>query len=359
MARLSARTCKRPRPKPGAHPRRALASGVSGPSPTSPLGRRRFLAGAGALLAARFAPAQQPHARIGFLATGTPASSATNREAFFDALREKGWVEGENLTVDRRFADGKLDRHEALARELVALNPQLIFAPTPPGAAAVTKLTRSIPVVFAIIPDPVGSGLAASLARPGGNATGLATVNVMLGPKRLALLKEGFPATRRVAMLYQPELELNQRQAQEVEAAAQALGLQVSRIGIGGPTTFDAAFDALDAVRPDAIYVMESPPLHTHRLRLIARLAERRLPVIYGMPVFAVDGGLMAYAMSVPDQFRRAADYVDRILRGAKPGELPIQQPTKFELVVNLKTAAEQGLTIARSILLRADRVIK
>jgi putative ABC transport system substrate-binding protein len=299
----------------------------------------------GALLAAPCASAQQPRARIGFLATGTPASSATNRKAFFDELKDKGWVEGKNLTVDVRYADGKLE--------------QLIYAPTQPGADAMMRLTRTVPIVFAIVPDPVGSGFAASLARPGGNSTGLSTVNVTLGPKRLALLKEAFPATRRVAMLYQAELDMNRRQATQVEAAAQSIGVEVMRIGIGGPATFDAAFGKLDAMQPDAIYVMENPPLHTHRHSLIARIAERRLPAIYGMQVFAVDGGLMAYAMSVPDQFRRAAEYVDRILRGAKPGDLPIQQPTNFDLVVNMKTAQAQGLTVPPSILLRADRVIE
>ena len=321
--------------------------------------RRRFLVGMGALLAAPCALAQQPHARIGFLATGTPDSSAINRKAFFDALQDKGWVEGKNLTVDVRYAAGKLAQHEVLARELVALNPQLIFAPTPPGAEAMIRLTRSIPIVFAIVPDPVGSGLAASLRRPGGNATGLSTVNITLGSKRLALLKEAFPATRRVAILYQAELDMNRQQAVEVEAAAQSMGLEIERIGIGGPATFDAAFGKLDAMHPDAVYVMESPPSHTHRHNLIARIAERRLPAIYGMQVFAVDGGLMAYAMSVPDQFRRAAEYVDRILRGAKPGELPIQQPTNFDLVVNMKTARAQRLPVSPSILLRADRVIE
>jgi len=322
-------------------------------------GRRRFLIGLGALLAAPCAYAQEPRARIGFLATGTPASSATNRKAFFDALRDKGWVEGKNLTVDVRYAHGNLEQHDVLARELIALNPQLIFAPTQPGADAMMRLTRSIPIVFAIVPDPVGSGFAASLPRPGGNATGLSTVNVTLGPKRLALLKEAFPAARRVAMLYQAELGMNRDQAAEVEAAAQSIGAEVARIEIGGPATFDAAFGKLDAMQPDAIYVMENPPLHTHRRSLIARIAERRLPAIYGMQVFAVDGGLMAYAMSVPDQFRRAAEYVDRILRGAKPGDLPIQQPTNFDLVVNMKTARAQGLTVSPSILLRADRVIE
>jgi len=322
-------------------------------------GRRRFLIGLGALLAAPCAYAQEPRARIGFLATGTPASSATNRKAFFDALRDKGWVEGKNLTVDVRYAHGNLEQHDVLARELIALNPQLIFAPTQPGALAMMRLTRSIPIVFAIVPDPVGSGFAASLPRPGGNATGLSTVNVTLGPKRLALLKEAFPAARRVAMLYQAELGMNRDQAAEVEAAAQSIGAEVARIEIGGPATFDAAFGKLDAMQPDAIYVMENPPLHTHRRSLIARIAERRLPAIYGMQVFAVDGGLMAYAMSVPDQFRRAAEYVDRILRGAKPGDLPIQQPTNFDLVVNMKTARAQGLTVSPSILLRADRVIE
>ncbi len=322
-------------------------------------GLRRLLVSAGVLLTVPCISAQPSHARIGFLATGTPESSATNRTAFFDALQQRGWVEGRNLTVDVRYAGGKLDRHEALARELVALEPQVIFAPTEPGAAVVTKLTRSIPIVFAIVPDPVGAGFAESLARPGGNATGLATVNAQLGGKRLELLKEAFPKTERVAMLYQAELEANRRQAEEVEAAAQALNLKVTRIPIGDPTTFDAAFSALDVWQPDAIYVMESPPAHTHRHRLIARLAERRLPVIYGMQVFAIDGGLMAYAMSVPDQFRRAAAYVDQILRGAKPGDLPIQQPTVFELVINMKTATAQVLTFAPLTLLRADRVIE
>lgn len=322
-------------------------------------GRRRFLIGLGALLAAPCAYAQEPRARIGFLATGTPASSATNRKAFFDALRDKGWVEGKNLTVDVRYAHGNLEQHDVLARELIALNPQLIFAPTQPGADAMTRLTRSIPIVFAIVPDPVGSGFAASLPRPGGNATGLSTVNVTLGPKRLALLKEAFPTARRVAMMYQAELGMNRDQAAEVEAAAQSIGAEVARIEIGGPATFDAAFGKLDAMQADAIYVMENPPLHTHRRSLIARIAERRLPAIYGMQVFAVDGGLMAYAMSVPDQFRRAAEYVDRILRGAKPGDLPIQQPTNFDLVVNMKTARAQGLTVSPSILLRADRIIE
>lgn len=322
-------------------------------------GRRRFLVGVGALLAAPCAYAQGARARIGFLATGSPASSATNRKAFFDALRDKGWVEGKNLTVDVRYADGKLEQHDVLARELIALNPQLIFAPTQPGAVAMMRLTRSIPIVFAIVPDPVGSGFAASLARPGGNATGLSTVNLTLGPKRLALLKEAFPTARRVAMLYQAELDVNRRQAAEVEAAAQSIGVEVARIDIGGPATFDAAFGKLDAMQPDAIYVMENPRLHTHRRSLIARIAERRLPAIYGMQVFAVDGGLMAYAMSAPDQFRRAAEYVDRILRGAKPGDLPIQQPTNFDLVVNMKTAQAQGLTVPPAILLRADRVIE
>ncbi len=327
--------------------------------PVSLDARRRFLVGLGALLAAPRALAQQPRARIGFLATGTPDSSATNRKAFFDALADKGWVEGKNLTVEVRYAAGKLDQHDVLARELIALNPQLIFAPTLPGANAMMRLTRSIPIVFAIVPDPVGSGFAASLARPGGNATGLSTVNVTLGPKRLALLKEAFPAARRVAMLYQAELGMNRLQAEQVEAAAQSMGVEVERIGIAGPATFDAAFGKLDAMQPDAVYVMENPPSHTHRRSLMARIAERRLPAIYGMQVFAVDGGLMAYAMSVPDQFRRAADYVDRILRGAKPGDLPIQQPTNFDLVVNMKTARAQSLTVSPSILLRADRVIE
>jgi len=297
--------------------------------------------------------------RIGFLASSSRAASAANRHAFFDALKQKGWAEGKNLTVDIRFADGKLERLGPLARELLAANPRLIVAPTQPGAAAVRKLTRSTPIVFVAVPDPVTAGLAASLAHPGGNATGLATINSTLGPKRLGLLKEAFPATRRVAMMYQPKLDFNRDQAEAVRAAAQNLGLEIVAITIGGPATFDAALRELDAAQPDAIYVMESPQLHTHRRSLIARIAKRRLPAIYTLQVFVLEGGLMAYAMSVPDQFRRAANYVDRILRGAKPGELPIEQPVTFELVINEKTAKAQGLTIAPSVRLLADRVIE
>ena len=320
---------------------------------------RQFLAGVSAFLVATCAVAQQDSARIGFLAGSSRAASEANRRAFFDALKQKGWVEGANLAVDIRFADGKLERLGPLARELVAGNPRLIVAPTQPGAVAVRKLTRSTPIVFVAVPDPVAAGLAASLARPGGNATGLATINSKLGPKRLSLLKEAFPATRRVAMLYQPELDFNRAQAGEVREAAQNLGLEIVPISIGGPTTFDAAMDKLDAARPDAIYVMETPQLHTHRRSLISRITKRRLPAVYALQVFALEGGLMAYAMSVPDQFRRAANYVDRILRGAKPGELPIEQPVTFELVINAKAAKAQGLTITPSVLLLADRVIE
>lgn len=321
-------------------------------------GRRRFLAGVGALLVATCAGAEQPLPRIGILASSSPAAAAANHRAFFDALAQRGWVEGENVTVDRRFADGVPERLAVLAAELIALEPRLVVAPTEPGVAAVRSLTRSIPIVFMAVPDPVGAGFAKSLANPGGNATGLATVNVALGPKRLALLKEAFPETTRVALLYNPEVEFNRRLATHVEPAAQNLGLEVVRVAIGGPATFDTALGMLDAAGPEAIYVVESPQLHTHRRSLVARISERRLPAMYGLQVFVVEGGLMAYAVSIPEQFRRAADYVDRILRGAAPGDLPIQQPTKFELVVNRKAAAALDQAIAPSVLLRADRLI-
>ena len=322
-------------------------------------GRRQFLAGVGALLAATCAAAQPSRTRIGLLASGKRAATTNIHGAFFDALKEKGWVEGENLIVERRYADGVLGRHDALARELVALNPQLIVAPTRPAVVAVRKLTHSIPIVFVTAQDPVGAGFAASLARPGGNATGLSTVNVELGAKRLALLKEAFPATRRVAMLYQPEFDVAKRLAAELEPAAKSIGLKIARVGIGGPATFVAALGMLDATHPDAIFVLESPALYSHRKSLVAQIAERRLPAMYGLQDFAIDGGLMAYSMSFVDQFRRAADYVDKILRGAKPGDLPIQQPTNFELVINMKTAKALGLTLSQSVLLRADRVIE
>jgi putative ABC transport system substrate-binding protein len=327
--------------------------------------RRRFVALIWgtllALLATQASMAQKKMARVGVLSSaGRPVVGRGDiYGALFDALAKAGWIEGRNLVIDWRFADGSLARHDVLAAELVALNPDVIVASTQPSALAVFKATRTIPIVFAIVQEPVESGLARSLARPGGNATGLASMNKELIAKRLDLVHEVFPRAKRIALLYQPDFDMNVRQAALAETAAQVLGLNVVRVGIGDPQTYDAAFAALARERPDAVLVIENPSLFNRRDEIVRRMQQARLPAMYGLQEFSFVGGLLSYSINFADQFRRAADYVDRILRGAKPGEMPIQQPVKFELTVNLETARSLGMKIPQSVLLRADRVIE
>lgn len=325
------------------------------------LQRRVFLTAAGALLAASpVAWSQGLKKRLGILATaGRPETGpGGSYRHLLDALGKAGWVEGRNLQIDYRYAEGELARLLPLATELVARKTDVILASTQPAATAAMKATQTIPIVFVIVPEPVESGLAQSLARPGGNATGFATMNAELVAKRVSLMREAFPATKRMALLYQADFDMNVRQAALAEQAARALGIQVLRVGIGQPKTYDAAFASLVESRPDAVLVIENPSVFTNRADIVRRMAEARLAAMYGFQEFSLVGGLISYSVNFPDQFRRAADYVDRILRGAKPGDLPIQQPLRFELTVNLKTAKSLGLTIPQTILLRADRVI-
>jgi len=282
-----------------------------------------------------------------------------NYDAFLGALAAVGWVEGRNLEVEWRFANGDLQRHAPLAAELVALKPDLIFAPTQPSALAVMKATKTIPIVFALVHEPVLVGLAESLAKPGKNATGMVSINKEILGKRIELLHEIMPDAKRIAVLYQPELDLNVRQADIAETIIQSMKLSVLRVSIGRPETFEGSFEALERERPDVVLVIENPSVFTNRVDIVKRMAAARLPAMYGFQPFTLDGGLMSYSIDFDDQFRRAAGYVDRILRGAKPGDIPIEQPLRLELAVNLKTARALGLTIPRSILLRADRVIE
>jgi len=325
--------------------------------------RRRILIAAGALLAmpiTGFTQLPGREVRIGLLSS---ASRSQNSDRLFgllfDALKKSGWVEGRNLVVDWRFADGKLAMHEPLARELVALKPDIIFAPTQPAAQAAMKATSSIPIVFALVPEPVQSGLAISLAHPGRNATGAATINSELIGKRLQLMRETFPSARRIALIYQAQFDMNVRQAEQAVLAGKRLALELIPVFIGAPDTYDAVFAELGRLKPDALYVIENPSVYTHRQTLVQRVNAARWAAMYGLQDFALDGGLMSYSVNWPDQYRRAATYVVRILDGAKPADLPIEQPTKFDLVINLKTAKALGLTIPRSIMSRADQVIE
>ncbi len=306
------------------------------------------------------ATAQGRAVRIGVL---NSASRPNTGRGYYDFLLKElagnGWVEGRNMAVDWRYADGDLGRHAELAADLVALKPDLIIAGTQPAAVAAMKATTTIPIVFVQAPEPVESGLAESLARPGRNVTGFASMNNQLVVKRLELLRDVRPNSRRIAVLYQPDFDLNLRQLAQVEQAAKPLGLETLRVHIGLPHSYDAAFAKLVRERPDGVLVIENPSVYTHRADIVRRMAEARLMAVYGLQDFSLAGGLLSYSINFANQYRRTADYVVRILRGAKPSELPIQQPVEFDLTINLKAARALGLTVPPSILLRADRVIE
>lgn len=326
--------------------------------------RRQFLITTVALLADILvwsaASAQSKTVRIGVInSSSRPDPGRGYYDLLLEELAKAGWLEGRNMLIDWRYADGDLGRHSALAAELVARKPDLIIAGTQPAAVAAMKATSTIPIVFIHAPDPVESGLADSLARPGRNVTGFASMNKELVVKRLELMRDAFPRCKRIAVLYQPDFDLNVRQLALAEHAAKVLGMDVVRVRIGLPQSFDAAFAQLVRERPDGVLVIENPSVYTHRQDIVRRMSDARLAAMYGLQDFSLAGGLVSYSISFADQYRRAADYVARILRGAKPSDLPIQQPLKFELAVNLKSAKALGLTIPQSVLLRADRVIE
>lgn len=332
--------------------------------PMSGIRRRGLLAATLAVSAGGLvwsdACAQGGMVRIGVLSsTSRPSTGRGYFEPLLKELASNGWAEGRNLALDWLYADGDLGRHAALAAELVALKPDLIIAGTQPAAVAAMKASTTIPIVFIHAPDAVESGLADSLARPGRNVTGFASMNNELVVKRLEILREALPRSRRIALLYQQGFDLNERQLAPIEKAATSLGLETSRVHIDMPGSYDAAFMHLVREHPDGVLVIENPSTYTHRADIARRMAEARLAAMYGLQDFALAGGLMSYSISFSDQYRRAADYVVRILRGAKPGELPIQQPVKFELTINLKAARALGLIVPPSLLLRADRVIE
>ena len=320
----------------------------------------------GLLVAPLAAHAQQAGkvARIGFLVTGSLESPETRvgLEAFRQGLRERGYVEGQNIVIEYRFADGKIDRLPGLATELARLKVDLIVARSTPVARALQQATTTIPIVAAVMGDPVGDRFVASLARPGGNITGLSFLGPELVPKRLELLKEALPKVSRVAALWHPD-DFGERTTRDMlkqtEAAARTLGVHLQLVGVRGPNELDRAFSTMTKERAEALIMFPSPILSSEGRRIVDLAAKHRLPSMFAGRVFVELGGLLSYGASITDLIRRSATYVDKILRGAKPADLPVEQPTKFELVINLKTAKALGLTIPQSLLLRADEVIQ
>jgi putative tryptophan/tyrosine transport system substrate-binding protein len=327
--------------------------------------RRRFLCSLtlGTIAAPLGAEAQQAGKvpRIGFLSLTSPSDRPFLLDAFRQRLRELGWVEGQNIVIDYRYAEDRVDRLPDLAAELVRLRVDLIIASAGTQVATAAKnATETIPIVMIAVRDPVGIGLIASLARPGGNVTGVAgSAGLEWVAKQLELLKETAPKIRRVAILSNPANAYHQLAIREVNVAARSLGVQLQLVEARGPKEFDAAFAAMAKERVGALLVLSDSIFSSHRTRLADLAARSRLPAAYGIRESVEAGGLMSYGPSFLDFYRRAATYVDKILNGAKPGELPVEQPTKFELVINMKTAKALGLTIPQSLLVRADEIIQ
>ena len=302
-------------------------------------------------------PAKPP--RVGYLGGGSPSAAARLLEAFRQGLRELGHVQGQNLTIDYRWAEGRQDRLPGLAEELVRLNVDVIVTHGAVATRAAQRATATIPIVFASSGDAVATGLVASLARPGGNVTGLTIIAPELTGKRLALLKEVIPRFNRLAVLWNSTNPVVGPEFTETEVAARKLGLQIQSLEVTDPSGFAGAFTAVTRERPDALIVLSDAMFLSQNAQIVGLAAKSRLPAMYAESEFIVAGGLMSYGSNLVVQYRRAATYVDKILRGAKPADLPIEQPTKFELVINNQTAKALGLTIPRSLLLRADQVIE
>jgi putative tryptophan/tyrosine transport system substrate-binding protein len=313
------------------------------------------------LTTAPSAEAQQPPKipRIGFLITSSPSAIAPRMDAFRQGLRELGYVEGKNIVIERRHADGKFDQLPLLAAELVSLKVDVIVSSGPTATRPAKNATSTIPIVMTFDDDPVGSGFVASLARPGGNITGLSTLSPELSGKQLELLQEIVPRLGQVAVLGTSTRQGTAQALKEMELAAGASRVKLQYLDVQDPKDIESAFRAASNGRADAILVLQSPIVNSQRAQLADLALKNRLPAAYPRQEFVEDGGLMSYGASISDLDRRAATYVDKILKGAKPADLPIEQPTKFELVINLKTAKQIGLTIPPNVLARADRVIR
>ena len=315
----------------------------------------------GVLSAPPSSGAQQPGKlpRVGFLGATTSAATIHLVEAFRQGLRALGYVEGQNIAIEYRFAEGRLDRLPDLASELVRLKVDVIVATVAPVAVAAKNATGAIPIVMVAVADPVGLGLVASLARPGGNITGLSNVAVELGAKQLEILKEAVPKVSRVAVLWNPANHFHPLLLREAEVAARSLALQLRLVEVRGPEELDRAFATVTKERSGALLVLGDPLFFLHSAQIADLAARNRLLAMYGIREHVEAGGLMAYAAHLADLFRRAATYVDKVLKGAKPAGLPVEQASQFELIVNLRAARALGLTIPDSVMVRAVHVIQ
>jgi ABC-type uncharacterized transport system substrate-binding protein len=326
------------------------------------MNRRAFMALIGGTAAAwpLAARAQQPAKlpTIGYLGSGTPSADSQNLAAFVQRLRELGWVDGRNVAIEVRWAEGRVERYAEIAAEFVRVKVDVILTHNTPPVLAAKQATSVIPIVFASAGDPVGTRLVASLARPGGNVTGLSSQAADVGAKRLELLREVVPGLRRLAIMGNAGNPLTVLEMGEVQAAARTLGFEVATLDIRRADDITPAFDTLKG-RADALYLCGDPLMSTHRIRINTLALGARLPTTSVFRQYVEAAGLMSYGPNFPDMFRRAGDYVDKILRGTKPGDIPVEQAAKFDLVINLTTAKVLGLAIPESFLLRADEVIE
>lgn len=324
------------------------------------VGRRQFLVASSALLVAPLAKAQQAAkvARVGFLGAGDATNLANYLEAFRLGLRELGYLEGRNIVIEYRFAEGKYERLPGFAADLVRLKVDAIVIEGSAAMQAARNATRTVPIVMALVGDPVGSGFIQSLARPGANISGVTTLSLELVGKQMELLKEIVPGLGRVAVLWNPDHPGHPRAIPGIRTAARTLGLELQLVEVRSIDELDKAFAELARKRPGALTAVSEPIYDRQQTRIADFAAQNRLPAAY-TKAFAQRGGLMSYGARFPDLFRRAAVYVDKILKGAKPADLPVEQPTKFELIINLKTARKLGLNISRDFLARVDEVIQ
>ena len=314
------------------------------------------------LVAPLTAEAQQATkvARLGWLSpTPAPAEAARLQSPFWQAMRELGWVEGPHLVVERRDAAGQYERLPDLAAELVRLNVDVIVTVSTPGALAAKHATSTIPIVFTSVADPIGAGVIPSLARPGGNITGVTTISADLDQKRLELLTEVVPGVTRVAYLWNPANPASVLALKQMQASAQALGVQLQPVGVQNAHELANAFAAITHEHAEAFIVPPDAFLAHHSTQIVDFATQQHLPAIYGLPNYVEVGGLLVYMANYPDLDRRAAVYVDKILKGAQPADLPVEQPMRFKLVINLKTATALGLTMPPMLLFQADEVIR
>jgi ABC-type uncharacterized transport system substrate-binding protein len=331
---------------------------------TSMMDRRVFLGSvAGGLLAAPLMAEAQPAGRvyrIGYLGNSSVVLEADLVEAFRQGLRNLNYVEGRNIVIEYLWAEGRNDLFPALVAEAVRLKADVILTSGTPATLAAKEGTRTIPIVIAAMGDPISAGVVPSLARPGGNITGLASMTPEIDGRRLELLKELVPGLSRIAVLWNPTNPNNAARVNHIQAAAKTLRLTLEPlVGAADSQDLDKSFATIAAARAEALVIESDRALLAHRAQIVDFATRRRLPALYPYREFVQAGGLVSYAPSYPAMFRRAATYMDKILKGAKPAELPVEQPTEFELVINMKTAKALGLTIPQSLLLRADQVIE